>query len=60
MAAGPSTKYIFPLEFTSMLSSFVEGTRPTKDENRQEGNLTFDDMKSRAGRFEIPAPAGMI
>lgn len=25
MAASPSTKYIFPMEFTSMMSSFVQG-----------------------------------
>ena len=30
MAANPSTKYIFPLEFTSMLSSFVKGQDDSK------------------------------
>jgi hypothetical protein len=24
MASGPSTKYIFPMEFTSLLSDFVK------------------------------------
>lgn len=27
LGAGPSTKFIFPLEFTGLLSGFVEGTR---------------------------------
>jgi regulator of protease activity HflC (stomatin/prohibitin superfamily) len=30
MAASPSTKYIFPMEFTSLLSNFVKGTVDSK------------------------------
>jgi regulator of protease activity HflC (stomatin/prohibitin superfamily) len=32
MAASPSTKYIFPMEFTSMLSNFVQGQGVKKEE----------------------------
>ena len=32
MAASPSTKYIFPMEFTSMLSNFVQGQGGKKEE----------------------------
>jgi len=31
MAAGPSTKYIFPMEFTSLLSNFVKGQEEKKE-----------------------------
>jgi regulator of protease activity HflC (stomatin/prohibitin superfamily) len=33
MAISPSTKFIFPLEFTSLLGSFVKGTQDNNDEN---------------------------
>ena len=32
MAASPSTKYIFPMEFTSLLSNFVQGQGGKKEE----------------------------
>jgi hypothetical protein len=32
MPASPSTKYIFPMEFTSMLSNFVQGQGVKKEE----------------------------
>ena len=31
MAASPSTKYIFPMEFTSMLSNFIKGQAEKKE-----------------------------
>ena len=30
MAEGPSTKYIFPMEFTSLLSNFIKGNKDNK------------------------------
>lgn len=33
MGMSPSTKYIFPMEFTSMLSNFIGGSKPEKLES---------------------------
>jgi regulator of protease activity HflC (stomatin/prohibitin superfamily) len=34
MGASPSTKYIFPMEFTSMLSNFMKGQAPVPPEDK--------------------------
>ena len=36
MAAGPATKYIFPMEFTSMLSGFIKGQGETQITGRNQ------------------------
>ena len=37
MAQSPSTKFIFPMEFTSLLGSFVKGQTNTTDRNNDNG-----------------------
>ncbi|NLG72495.1 MAG: SPFH/Band 7/PHB domain protein [Chloroflexi bacterium] len=37
IGASPSTKYIFPMEFTGMLQSFIEGRRDSGDQDGAQG-----------------------